>query len=78
MLYQLFILAAIIYLVYVIAQRVMGGSLGLGFKRRQRFKCETCRSCGKIFDDGVMCQFQGRETFKNETHIGNCIDYRPK
>ncbi len=42
---------------------------------RPRFKCATCRNCKEIFDDGVLCVFEGRETFKNETHIANCPDH---
>ena len=70
------LLALTIYGVYLIARKVMGrGLIGDG---RSPFKCETCRSCGRLFDDGVLCQFQGRETFKNETHIRNCIDYEAR
>lgn len=72
------LVALVIYFVYLIARKVMGRGLNLTGGGRPRFKCETCRSCGRLFDDGVMCQFQGRETFKNETHIGNCIDYEAR
>ena len=75
--FTLLALAAIIYFVWVIARRVMGGGGGGGFGR-PKLKCATCRSCGKLFEDGALCRFQGRETFKNETHIANCIDYQPK
>ena len=66
---RILIVAAILYFLYIVVRQLMSGT------RRSRFKCATCKSCGRLFDDGVMCQFQGRETFKNETHIGNCIDY---
>ena len=78
MLLQILALAVVVYLVYLVACRVMGRSLGGSGGGRHRFPCETCRSCGKVFDDGVLCRFQGRETFKNETHIGNCIDHEPR
>ena len=38
--------------------------------------CASCRHCGSLFDDGVLCQFGRAETFKNEVHIANCHDYR--
>ncbi len=69
---RLLIAAAIAYLAYIVIRTMMTGGSG-----RSRFKCATCKSCGKLFDDGVICLFEGRETFKNETHIGNCIDYEP-
>ena len=69
---RVLIIAAIVYLAITIIRHLMSST------RRRRFKCATCKSCGRLFDDGVLCQFEGRETFKNETHIGNCIDYRPR
>ena len=74
---ELLAMALAIYLVYLVARKVMGKGLG-GGSRRSSFQCETCRSCGRLFDDGVLCQFQGRETFKNETHIANCVDHEPR
>lgn len=61
-------------LAYLLWQVIRG--LGAGGGGRSRFKCADCRSCGKLFDDGVLCRFNGKETFKNETHIGNCVDYQ--
>ena len=69
---QVILALVVIYVVYKVARRVVRGPAPAGFK------CETCRSCGKLFDDGVLCQFQGRETFKNETHIANCLDYKKR
>ncbi len=69
---SILIVAATLYFLYIVVRQLMPGA------RRGRFKCATCKSCGRLFDDGVMCQFEGRETFKNETHIGNCIDYEQR
>ena len=66
---QVILALVVIYAVYRVARRVVRGPAPAGFK------CETCRNCGKLFDDGVLCRFMGRETFKNETHIANCLDY---
>jgi hypothetical protein len=76
--YQYILIAGVIYLLYRLACKVMGRDLGVLAPARSRFQCETCCNCGKVFSDGVMCQFQGRETFKNETHISNCLDYQKK
>jgi hypothetical protein len=43
---------------------------------KSRFPCATCANCRGLFDDGAICAFGARETFKNETHIANCHDYR--
>ncbi len=69
---QLLLLAVVVYLIYVVVRAILGGDRPGG---RKKFPCATCRNRGKMFDDGVMCKFRGRETFKNETHISNCIDY---
>ncbi|MCA8974875.1 MAG: hypothetical protein KDC98_09135 [Planctomycetes bacterium] len=66
---QIMVLAGIVYGLYVVFRRASRGGGG-------RWPCATCRNCGRIFADGVLCRFQGRETFKNETHIGNCVDYQ--
>ena len=60
--------AAILYVAYVIGKLILSG-------RTPKLKCATCKNCGKLFDDGVLCRFKGRETFKNLTHISNCIDH---
>ena len=67
---RVLIAVAIGYFAYIVIRGMMTGGM-----RRGRFKCATCKSCGKLFDVGVRCRFQGKETFKNETHISNCIDY---
>lgn len=69
---RILIVAAILYFVFRLVRQLVHRT------RRSRFKCATCKNCGRLFDDGVMCQFEGRETFKNETHIGNCIDYEQR
>lgn len=48
------------------------GSRGPG---KSKFKCATCKNCKTLFDDGVLCVYGSRETFKNETHIANCQDH---
>jgi len=57
-----------------------GGGTGIGglLKRDPGFKCKTCRHAGKVFDDGALCRYGNRETFKNPTHIANCMDYERK
>lgn len=39
-------------------------------------KCGSCRFCRKEFDDGTLCGFGEKETFKNPVHVQNCTDYR--
>ncbi len=75
--FQVVLAVVAVYLVYLVARHLMGGGLGIG-GGSGGFKCATCKSCGKLFDDGVLCRFQGRETFKNETHIRNCIDHEKR
>ncbi len=57
-----------------------GGGTGLSgmFRRDPGFKCKNCRHAAKVFDDGALCRYGNRETFKNPTHIANCIDYERK
>ncbi len=69
---RIFVVAAVVYFIYVVVRHLRGGA------GQPRFQCAKCKSCVKMFDDGVMCRFKGRETFKNETHISNCIDYVKK
>ena len=59
--------------VYVAYRLFRGWFSGHG--ARPRFKCATCRNCKEMFDDGVICAFESKETFKNETHIANCPDH---
>ena len=70
---RVLLVLVVVYFVWLIAKRLAAGPI-----RGRGFKCQTCRSCGRLFDDGVLCRFQGRETFKNETHIRNCPDYEPR
>ena len=67
---QLLILVALGWVGYRIYQSATGGSAPAS-----RFKCATCKNCGALFDDGVLCRYGAKETFKNETHIANCQDY---
>ena len=67
---RILMFAAIAYFAYVVVRFLVSGT------RRSRFKCADCVHCGKLFDDGVLCRFNDKETFKNETHIGNCIDHK--
>ena len=62
----LVVIAAWIFYRLLIAKRGGGGG---------SFKCATCRHCGTLSDDGVLCRFGRTETFKNTVHISNCMDY---
>jgi hypothetical protein len=44
----------------------------------RKSKCSTCRFARKVFDDGTLCTFGTRETFKNNVHVQNCVDHRPR
>ena len=70
------LLGLLVYLLYRAARNagVLGGATG--GSRRGKFKCADCRNCKEMFDDGVICMFGAKETFKNETHIANCHDYK--
>ncbi len=61
------------YLLWRFVTRSMQAGGGGG---SSRFQCGTCRHCKTEFDDGVICMFQGRETFKNEVHIANCNSHQ--
>ncbi|MEM7202868.1 MAG: hypothetical protein AAF628_21600 [Planctomycetota bacterium] len=67
---RLLLIGAVVYAAY----RAVRGSLGRATGRA--LPCATCRNCKALFDDGVICAFGAKETFKNETHIANCSDYR--
>jgi hypothetical protein len=43
-----------------------------------RFKCATCKHCGRSYDDGVTCMFSGKPYFKNPVHIDWCKDYEDR
>ena len=66
------VLTALVWFVYRV---VIGSGLTGGGRSTAGFPCGDCRHCGATFDDGVMCHFAGRETFKNEVHIANCHSF---
>lgn len=68
---RILVLAALVYFIYrvVVHFGIVGGGIG---RSSAGFQCGACRHCGQVFDDGVMCRFAGKETFKNEVHIANC------
>ena len=43
-----------------------------------RSKCGSCRHCAREFEDGTLCTFGARETFKNSVHVANCADWEAK
>ena len=69
MLLRLILLGIVVYVAYRALRSAFAG-------RGSEFPCATCRNCKALYDDGVICAFGSRETFKNETHISNCRDYR--
>lgn len=71
LLIRVLLVALVAYVVYRAVRNAFGHSLG----GKSRFKCATCKNCKNLFDDGVICAFGRKETFKNETHIANCHDY---
>lgn len=73
MLMQLLILGALGWVGYRIYRSATGSDAP-----RSRFKCATCKNCGTLFDDGVLCRFGSKETFKTEAHIANCQDWASK
>jgi len=72
---QLLVLAIAVFAIYRVVRGALRGALGGGGFRRSSFKCATCKNCKTLFNDGVLCAFGNRETFKNETHIANCHDH---
>lgn len=42
------------------------------------FKCKTCRHCKRVDQDGSICMYGSKETFKNPVHIENCTDYQQR
>lgn len=45
------------------------------FGKNESLKCKTCRHCRKLFEDGSLCGFGQRETYKTIVHVENCVDY---
>ncbi len=66
--------AAVCYVVWTLAR---GGTL-IARAAGASSKCASCRHAGKVFEDGTLCKFAGRETFKNEVHVNNCTDHQPR
>ena len=64
LLFRLLVVAALVWL-----------ALRLFRRPRPRYKCATCRHCGELFPDGVLCRDGSRETFKNPIHIEMCPDF---
>lgn len=79
----LLIALAVVAVLFILRTR-QGGSGGktstggLGHLFAGRSKCSGCRHAKKIFDDGTLCTFGRRETFKNSVHVSNCIDRAPR
>jgi len=74
---------ALVVILYRLLTGLLGGGSRFSLPRLGRgggsgFKCRDCRHCGKLFVDGVLCRYGDRETFKNPTHISNCMDYERK
>ena len=67
-----FFVRVLVFVVAVGALVVLAMKL---FPRGPRFKCATCRHCGRLDRDGVMCRFGTKEVFKNAIHIENCMDH---
>ena len=44
-------------------------------RRLSEFKCATCRHCGRLDADGVICRYGKKQVFKGPVHIENCIDH---
>ena len=68
-------------LIYIIVRLFRSGSSNCVdrdrrfFRRKSEFKCAYCRHCHEIDEDGVICNYQGKQTFKTIVHINNCMDY---
>ena len=69
---RVLILASLVYLGYRAYQQFWVPGAG---QAGSDFKCATCRHCARLDEDGVMCRFGNRQTFKHPLHIANCIDY---
>lgn len=69
------LLLRLLPLVLLIALIVWGIRQMTGSKQA---KCSTCRHCRQAFDDGTLCTFGNRETFKNTVHVQNCVDHQPR
>ena len=73
---KILLVMAVVYIGYRLLRNAVSGVFsGGGGRGGLKFKCATCKNCKTLFDDGVICAFGKRETFKNEIHIANCHDY---
>lgn len=68
---RLLLVAGFLWFIY---RLVFGSSRS----RLGNVKCSTCRHAGLLDEDGVLCRYGARETFKNSVHIGNCLDFQPR
>ncbi|MBK8978889.1 MAG: hypothetical protein IPM29_23560 [Planctomycetes bacterium] len=68
----LYLLIAVVLIAVVLSTRARGGPPGV------LTKCRGCRHARKLFPDGTLCGFGKREVFKNEVHVGNCVDRSPR
>jgi len=46
-------------------------------RRAPKLKCETCRYCDLIDQDGVMCRYGETVTLKTLANVNMCMDYLP-
>ena len=69
--FRVLILVGLIYLGYRLYQSASGGGGG-----DSQFKCATCKHCARLDDDGVICRYGNRQTFKTPVHISNYMDYQ--
>ena len=44
-------------------------------KPKYNLKCETCRHCEMIDQDGVMCRYGESVTLKTLANVNMCMDY---
>jgi len=66
---QVIIIGAAVLVGYRLVRALFSGA------DTSRFPCASCKNCKTLFDDGVICVYGRKETFKTETHIANCRDY---
>lgn len=45
-------------------------------KPQYQLKCETCRHCEMIDQDGVMCRYGDTVTLKTLANVNMCMDYK--
>jgi hypothetical protein len=69
---QLLLRLAVIALAVLVLYWILAGRSS---SSKSKFKCSTCRHCGRLDSDGVICRFGRKQTFKNPVHIQNCTDY---